>query len=118
MNEKRFVGSSGGVYDRYKGDRFTWAEWEEIIKIMNNLNEKAVERSKALSKLQKENEQLKHDATVLICSNQEYRKENEQLKKDNFKAFALLGDIRALLRTNSYDTVIEKINKFEKEVLK
>ena len=71
-----------------------------------------------LNALHEENEQLKHDATVLICSNQEYRKENEQLKKDNFKAFALLGDIRALLRTNSYDTVIEKINKFEKEVLK
>ena len=29
-----------------------------------------------------ENEQLKHDATVLICSNQEYRKENEQLKSE------------------------------------
>ena len=28
-----------------------------------------------------ENEQLKHDATVLIQANQEYRKENEQLKK-------------------------------------
>ena len=32
--------------------------------------------------LKKENKQLKHDATVLICSNQEYRKENEQLKKE------------------------------------
>lgn len=31
--------------------------------------------------LEKENEQLKHDATVLIQSNQDYRKENEQLKK-------------------------------------
>lgn len=58
---KRFVGSSGGVYDRYKGDRFTWSEWEEIMRIMNNLNEKARERSKALSKLQKENEQLKNN---------------------------------------------------------
>ena len=28
-----------------------------------------------------ENEQLKHDATVLICSNQEYREENEKLKQ-------------------------------------
>lgn len=28
-----------------------------------------------------ENEQLKHDATVLIQANQEYRKENEQLKQ-------------------------------------
>ena len=36
-----------------------------------------------LNELHEENEQLKHDATVLICSNQEYRKENEQLKKEN-----------------------------------
>ena len=61
MTENRFIGSSGGVYDQYKKDRFIWSEWEEIIQIMNNLNEKARERSKALSKLQKENEQLKED---------------------------------------------------------
>ena len=28
-----------------------------------------------------ENEQLRHDATILIQSNQDYRKENEQLKQ-------------------------------------
>ena len=81
MNEKRFIGSSGGVYDQYKSDRFAWSEWEEILQIMNNLNEKARERSKALSKLQKENEQLKKDCTTLVYSNQEYRQENENLKK-------------------------------------
>lgn len=59
MTEKRFIGSSGGVYDQYNSDRFAWSEWEEILQIMNNLNEKAIERSKALSKLQKENKQLK-----------------------------------------------------------
>lgn len=31
-------------------------------------------------KLQKENEQLRHDATILIQSNQDYRKENEYIK--------------------------------------
>lgn len=72
VTEKRFIGSSGGVYDQYKGDRFTWAEWEEIIQIMNNLNEKARERSKALSKLQKENKQLK----------QKIKSINEILKED------------------------------------
>ena len=35
-----------------------------------------------LNELTEEKEQLKHDATVLICSNQEYRKENEQLKEE------------------------------------
>ena len=59
MIENRFIGSSGGVYDQYNSDRFAWSEWEEILQIMNNLNEKARERSKALSKLQKENEELK-----------------------------------------------------------
>ena len=33
-----------------------------------------------LNALHEENEQLKHDATVLIQANQDYRKENEQLK--------------------------------------
>ena len=82
MAQKRFIGSSGGVYDQYKEDRFTWAEWEEIIQIMNNLNEKARERSKALSKLQKENEQLKK---LLECSREEANDYCEELmEKDEF----------------------------------
>ena len=84
MIKKRFIGSSGGFYDQYKGDRFTWAEWEEIIQIMNNLNEKARERSKALSKLQKENEQLKQKVNFYKDFQKDAReleKENEQLKK-------------------------------------
>lgn len=36
-----------------------------------------------LNKLSDENEQLKHDATVLIHANQDYRRENEQLKFEN-----------------------------------
>lgn len=36
-----------------------------------------------LNKLEKENEQLKHDATVFIQANKDYRKENEQLKEEN-----------------------------------
>lgn len=82
MTQKRFIGSNGGVYDQYKGDRFTWAEWEEIIQIMNNLNEKARERSKALSKLQKENEQLEK---LLECSREEANDYCEELmEKDEF----------------------------------
>lgn len=34
-----------------------------------------------LNELHEENEQLRHDATILIQSNQDYRKENEQLKE-------------------------------------
>lgn len=61
MSEKRFIGSYAGFYDKYKENRLLWSEWEEITRILNNLNEKSVERSKALSKLQKENKQLKEE---------------------------------------------------------
>lgn len=44
--------------------------------------------------------------------------ENEQLIKGNLNLLGLLGDIRALARLNDTDTIIEKINKLEKEVLK
>ena len=37
-----------------------------------------------------ENEQLRHDATILIQSNQDYRKKNEQLKQDNNALIHLL----------------------------
>ena len=43
---------------------------ENVKQIVNKLNE-----------LVDENEQLRHDATVLILSNQEYRKENDELKQ-------------------------------------
>ena len=78
MTKKRFIGSYAGFYDKYKENRFLWSEWEEIIRILNNLNEKSVERSKALSKLQKENNQLK--------------KENEELKEFKKKYDELLFD--------------------------
>ena len=61
MIEKRFIGSCAGIYDKYKKNRWLWSEWEEITTILNNLNEKSVERSKASSKLQKENDQLKQE---------------------------------------------------------
>lgn len=35
-----------------------------------------------LNTLHEENKQLRHDATILIQSNQDYRKENEQLKQE------------------------------------
>ena len=84
MTAKRFTTNGYKIYDTFH-DGMHWllneVEAEEIVEVMNNLDIKARERSKALSKLQKENEQLQHDATILIQSNQDYRKENEQLKK-------------------------------------
>lgn len=62
MTEKRFTTSGYKIYDTFH-DGVHWlvneVEAEEIVEVMNNLDLKARERSKALSKLQKENEQLK-----------------------------------------------------------
>ena len=63
MTAKRFNFVGGYLYDgddpvghiediRFRGD---------FLDLLNNLNEKARERNKALSKLQKENEQLKSE---------------------------------------------------------
>ena len=63
MRNKRFSTNCYKIYDLYSDDEwlFNLVDAHEIVKIMNNLDEKARERSKALSKLQKENEQLKND---------------------------------------------------------
>lgn len=62
MTEKRFTTNGYKIYDTFH-DGIHWlvnqVEANEIVDKMNNLDSKARERSKALSKLQKENEQLK-----------------------------------------------------------
>ena len=68
---KRFNRVGGYVYD---GDKCIShfedvAHRDDIVKLLNELSE--------------ENGQLRHDATILILSNQDYRKENEQLKFEN-----------------------------------
>ena len=59
---KRFTTNGYKIYDTFH-DGTHWllnqVEADEIVDKMNNLDSKARERSKALSKLQKENEQLK-----------------------------------------------------------
>lgn len=62
MTKKRFTTNGYKIYDTFH-DGIHWlvnqVEANEIVDKMNNLDSKARERSKALSKLQKENEQLK-----------------------------------------------------------
>ena len=64
MTEKRFTTNGYKIYDTFH-DGIHWlvnqVEANEIVDKMNNLDSKARERSKALSKLQKENEQLKKE---------------------------------------------------------
>lgn len=68
MTEKRFnlVGSYLYDDDECVSHFDDLKHREEIVNLLNELSD--------------ENEQLKHDATVLISSNSDYRKENEQLK--------------------------------------
>ena len=62
MTTKRFTrdNHTGYLYDN--GEIV-----EDIMELLNALND--------------ENEQLQHDATILIQSNQDYRKKNEELKQ-------------------------------------
>ena len=64
MTEKRFATNGYKIYDTFH-DGVHWlvneVEAEEIVAKMNNLDIKARERGKHLSKLQKENNQLKKE---------------------------------------------------------
>ena len=53
-----------------------------------------IQASKLLNELYETNEQLQHDATILIQSNQDYRKENEELKEKNKKRLQRLKNQR------------------------
>ena len=84
---KRFNRVGGYVYD---GDKCIShfedvSHRDDIVKLLNELHE--------------ENEQLRHDATILIQSNQDYRKENEQLKKQLQSEHQMLQNAILLERT-------------------
>ena len=86
---KRFTTSGYKIYDTFH-DGMHWlvnkVEAEEIVEVMNNLDLKARERSKALSKLQKENEQLKFQLDECrnhkLFSRRQLEEENTRLKKE------------------------------------
>ena len=76
MTEKRFVTGGYKIYDTYKEEEYLVnnVDAQRIVDTMNNLDTKARERSKALSKLQKENEQLKQQLLENTCDNCIYSK--------------------------------------------
>ena len=86
MTENRFTKNGYKIYDTFH-DGIHWlvnqVEANEIVDKMNNLDSKARERSKALSKLQKENEQLKQQNEFLKKRCDEYWKE-EGLNNDYY----------------------------------
>lgn len=108
---KRFVTNGYKIYDNFTDGR----EWlvnnvdaMEIVKVMNNLDMKARERSKALSKLQR-----KHD---------ELKKKNEELRKQihlvhmagmfsTVKSFK--GDVSKRYQySNETDTIFDTANNY------
>lgn len=60
-----------------------------------------------LNELADENEQLRHDATILIQSNQDYRRENEKLKKELQEMKDFYKDYKPMWETVSIKEVIE-----------
>ena len=114
VTEKRFTTNGYKIYDTFH-DGIHWlvnqVEANEIVDKMNNLDSKARERSKALSKLQKENEKLKiflkavneeldlanRDCDTLEEENKELKSTIAQLIEQNRKNNDLLqSDIRIL----------------------
>ena len=96
MTDKRYfalIGEDGYVYPVFFDSENEDKEIDvDIVVDLLNENENLKQSNsqlakvnregvKKVQKLAKENEQLRHDATILIQSNQDYRKENEQLKK-------------------------------------
>ena len=79
---KRFSTNGYYIYDHFKGEE-RWlvneVEADEIVDVMNNLDCKARERSKALSKLQKENNEIKQFKEQVFHLIDKKLKENEEL---------------------------------------
>ena len=78
MTEKRFIlieYANKGLFiqdnanDETQYFQGSKASLEKVVDLLNSLTD--------------ENEQLRKDATTLICANQDYRHENEQLKSEN-----------------------------------
>ena len=137
MTPKRFNRVGGYVYD---GDKCIShfedvAHRDDIVKLLNELHEEneqlktqlqntsdqrdefhrgARENANRVGKLEKENEQLRHDATILILSNQDYRKENEQLKQRNDRQTKQLDRLYHLIEEKDWRTLSDIIDDFKR----
>ena len=94
LMEKRFTTNGYYIYDHFKGNEWlvNEVEAEEIVEIMNNLDMKTRERSKALSKLQKENEQLKQREQTLTAKIDRILHQRDGNEKQHLKVMSYLHD--------------------------
>ena len=137
MTPKRFNRVGGYVYD---GDKCIShfedvAHRDDIVKLLNELHEEneqlktqlqntsdqrdefhrgARENANRVGKLEKENGQLRHDATILILSNQDYRKENEQLKQRNDRQAKQLDRLYHLIEEKDWRTLTDILDDFKR----
>lgn len=100
MTEKRFEytaydDGTESIYDKKEKKYYYDMQLSNIEELLNDLSD--------------ENEQLKHDATVLIQANQDYRRENEQLKKDNVHLKVLLDSLQ-----DKYSGLLKLVHGFDK----
>ena len=82
MKKERFMTKGLNIQDNApKGYLYLLEEQggvNALCNLINGLNNKCI-------RLENENKQLTHDASILIQSNSDYRKENEQLKSTNME---------------------------------
>lgn len=92
MTAKRFTVDEDGYFDKINHRYVTIDYLMDLVNMLDEENTMLKERrhedinelsviAMKYKALEKENEQLRHDATILIQSNQDYRKKNEELKK-------------------------------------
>lgn len=107
MTEKRFKHNGSLIFENGKV-----LNTLEVVDLLNTFND--------------ENEQLKHDATVLIQANQDYRRENEKLKLLLQDMGLLMSDkevvdirndiadklIKPLLKGNGFDVDVDTNDGF------
>ena len=101
MTMERFSTNGHYIYDNFHdGEKWLVNEVDvkEIVNVMNNLDTKARERSKALSRLQKENEEFKGDIKGLKSRDHnwgllydEAKNKVEELTKENKELKYLLN---------------------------
>jgi len=86
-------------------DGYIWDNKEPISQetVLDKLNE-----------LHEEKEQLQHDATILIQSNQDYRKENEELKQRNDRQAKQLDRLYNLIEQKDWRTLSDILDDFKR----
>lgn len=106
-SNKRFSTNGYYIYDHFNGEE-RWlvneVEANEIVDVMNNLDTKARERSKALSTLQKKLNELHEEYTTLKSELSFSQNQNRELRK-------VLKDNRSMAEVVEENKVLKADNK-------